>query len=669
MNKISLQDSGTENKVMLVDDEPQVTELLSFALRKEPYQVITANSGPHALELFEQRPADVLVTDVRMPGMDGLELSRRILEEYPHTQIIVITAHGDINTAVEAMKLGASDFLQKPVHNTELRMSIESALGKLKLKRKLASTNRALREERELLSITIGSIKEGLITIDMEGKITVLNDMAAQLTAWPREEAIGKPLCNVFNVSCLRTESGDDITVPQLLKHEKQAEPNAEAKLHPRNISRVLDIMLSVSPLLTPEGRTRGTVIIFRDITAEKREKERARLAAIEREQMQKQIQRAQKMEAIGTMAGGVAHDLNNILSGILSYPELLLLDLPKDSKFRKPLETIRDAGQRAADIVADLLTLARGAAAEKEPQNLNRLIEDYLNTPEIRVHKASRPEIEIKTRLADDLFAVECSPIHIRKCLLNLIINAFEAMGQQGTITISTENRYLDRPLKGYDNVRQGEYVVLSVADTGSGISKQDLEHIFEPFYTKKIMGRSGTGLGLAVVWNTMQDHNGYIDVTSGDTGTCFELYFHASRDLAVEECRKDIDTLFTGNGEKILVVDDEETQRQIACDLLERLGYNPVAVASGEEAVEYMKKSRADLLLLDMIMAPGINGREAYERIGEIHPGQRAIIASGFSATDEVKRAQELGAGRFIKKPYTLTLLAEAVHQELSR
>jgi CheY-like chemotaxis protein len=231
------------------------------------------------------------------------------------------------------------------------------------------------------------------------------------------------------------------------------------------------------------------------------------------------------------------------------------------------------------------------------------------------------------------------------------------------------TENRYIDKPLKGYDDVSIGEYTVLSVCDDGLGISPDDLERIFEPFYTKKVMGSSGSGLGLSVVWNVMQDHKGYIDVTTGKSGTTFELYFPITRD---EIWKKDIPLSidhYKGNGESILVVDDVESQREISCRMLDTLGYKCHAVSSGEEAVDWLKKNTVDLLLLDMIMDPGINGRETYERVIKIHPKQKAIIVSGFSETEDVKKAQKLGAGNYVKKPLTLEKIGIAIKEELSR
>ena len=390
-------------------------------------------------------------------------------------------------------------------------------------------------------------------------------------------------------------------------------------------------------------------------------------VAQREIKRLQKQMLQSQKMKSLGLMAGGIAHDLNNILSGIVSYPELILMDLPENSPLRKPLKTIQTSGERAALIVSDLLTVARGVAAPKEVSNFNTLIEQYLESAECRRLRLMHPEIQIKTRLTKDLLNVNCSPVHIQKILMNLVSNACEAIDLYGTVTIKTDNCYLDEPLKGYSDIDSGEYVFLMVSDDGSGISSEDLERIFEPFYTKKILGRSGTGLGLAVVWNTVQDHAGYINVQSGDKGTVFELYFPVTREpVSADKIQFSLESL-TGSGESILVVDDEADQRDIACGMIKRLGYGVCAVSGGEEAIDYLQNHRVDLMVLDMIMPKGINGRETYEAILKFRPGQKAIIASGYAKTEEVKRAQKLGCGKYLKKPYTLEKIALAIKEAL--
>ena len=401
---------------------------------------------------------------------------------------------------------------------------------------------------------------------------------------------------------------------------------------------------------------------IVRDITDRKRAEEAL-------QESEEKLFRSKKMESLGLLAGGVAHDLNNVLSGIVSYPEIILMDLPEGSKLRKPVKTILESGLRAVAIVQDLLTVARGVATAKELLNLNDLIGDYLNSPEFKKLERFHPGITVKTNLDSDLMNISSSHVHIRKVLMNLVSNATEAIEGRGNVTISTTNRYIDRPLRAYDDVNIGEYAILAVSDDGSGISSDDLERIFEPFYTKKVMGRSGTGLGLAVIWNILQDHKGYIDVINDENGTTFELYFPITRDeVMYKDPSIPLEDL-KGDGETILVVDDVESQREISCDVLDSLGYRTKSVSSGEEAVEYLKEHTVDLLLLDMIMAPGINGRETYERIIKIHPNQKAIIVSGFAETGEVKGAQQLGAGQYVKKPLTLKKIGIAVKEELDK
>ncbi len=230
--------------------------------------------------------------------------------------------------------------------------------------------------------------------------------------------------------------------------------------------------------------------------------------------------------------------------------------------------------------------------------------------------------------------------------------------------------NRYIDKPISGYDDIEEGDYVTLTVSDTGIGIAAKDIESIFEPFYTKKAMGRSGTGLGMAVVWGTVKDHKGYIDVQSTEgQGTSFFIYLPACRQPSPrKESRPSIED-YRGRAEFLLIVDDIKEQRDIASGILTKLGYRVESVSSGEEAVDYLKTRTADLLILDMIMDPGIDGLETYRRILEIHPAQKAIIASGYSESERVKEAQRLGAGAYVKKPYLMEKMAVAVRKELDR
>ncbi len=399
------------------------------------------------------------------------------------------------------------------------------------------------------------------------------------------------------------------------------------------------------------------------EITVRKHAEEKIR-------ESEEQLRKAQKMEAIGTLAGGVAHDLNNVLSGLISYPELILMDLPADSPLKSSLLAIKKSGERAANIVQDMLTLARRGVAVSEVVDLNDIIRDYLQSPEYERLRQTHPDLTLESSLEPDLLSIAGSPVHLSKTVMNLVSNAAEALIDGGTITISSENRYIDKPISGYDDIEEGDYVTLTVSDTGIGIAAKDIESIFEPFYTKKAMGRSGTGLGMAVVWGTVKDHKGYIDVQSTEgQGTRFFIYLPACRQPSPrKESRPSIED-YRGRAEFLLIVDDIKEQRDIASGILTKLGYRVESVSSGEEAVDYLKTRTADLLILDMIMAPGIDGLEAYRRILEIHPAQKAIIASGYSESERVKEAQRLGAGAYVKKPYLMEKMAVAVRKELDR
>ena len=520
--------------------------------------------------------------------------------------------------------------------------------------RKQATAN--LRESEEKYRTLIENIQDGVFIIQ-ENKILFANDAFARMAGYPLEE--------IFGIEFQKLVAPEDLNLVVERYRRRQTGENVQKEYEFRMIQKDGKTRVYVNmnvDIITYKDKI-ASIGTVKNITERK-------LADMEKRELEARLQRSEKMEAIGTLAGGVAHDLNNILSGIVTYPEILLLDLPEDSPLRKPILTIKKSGERAAAIVQDLLTLARRGAAATEIIDLNRIVAEHLRSPECEMLLTFHPGVETESHLNDDLLCLIGSPVHLSKTVMNLISNAVEAMPDGGKVCVSTENRYIDSPVKGLDNVKEGDYVVLTVADSGVGISPQDIQKIFEPFYTKKVMGRSGTGLGMAVVWGTVKDHGGYIDVQSLEgKGTVFTLYFPASRELlpgdklkvSMENCR--------GHGESVLVVDDVEEQRIIATAILSKLGYLVAAVSCGEDAVEYIKKNPVDLLVLDMIMGIGMDGLETFREIVKWKPGQKAIIASGFSETSRVKGTQRLGAGEYVKKPYTMEKIGFAVRKELDR
>jgi CheY-like chemotaxis protein len=359
----------------------------------------------------------------------------------------------------------------------------------------------------------------------------------------------------------------------------------------------------------------------------------------------------------------------DNVLGILVGYSELLLMDIPEESPLRRHIDQILQGGIRASAIVQDLLTLARRGVHSERVISLNALISDFIHTPECEALFSRNAQIRFKRELSPDLLCIRGSTPHLFKTLLNLMTNALEAMPEGGWVTVATANRHLEKPVHGYDSVREGDYAVLTISDTGEGIAEEDIRHIFEPFYTKKVMGRSGTGLGLAVVWGTVKDHNGYIDVQSElGIGTTFTLYFPVTRDeMEASQSAAPI-SVYTGNGETLLVVDDMEEQRDLAARMLGKLNYRVTTLPSGEAATAFLQTNRVDLVILDMIMEPGMDGLDTFKKIREIHPDQKAIIVSGYASTERVTQAHALGAGGYVKKPYVLETLGLAVKKELA-
>lgn len=513
----------------------------------------------------------------------------------------------------------------------------------------------ALKESKTFLRSLIQTIPDLVWLKDQQGKYLACNSRFEGFFGAKEKDIIGKT-----DYDFVSKEMADFFR-----KHDKAAMVKGRSGRNEETVvfaddghSEILETIKT--PMFRSNGELSGVLGIGRDITERKQAEEK-------KEALEARLQRAEKMEAIGTLAGGVAHDLNNVLSGLVSYPDLMLMDLPEDSPLRKPILVIQNSGNKAAAIVQDLLTLARRGVSTSEVTNVNEVIHEYFESPEYQKLKSFYPKVHIETHLEKDLLNILSSPLHLSKTVMNLVSNATEALSGGGTVNITTKNQYIEVPIIGYDEIKAGDYVVLTVSDDGIGIAASDLKRIFEPFYTKKVMGRSGTGLGMSVVWGTVKDHNGYISVESIEgKGATFKLYFPVTRKQAGKVASVTLET-YMGKGEKVLVVDDMEEQRQIATMLLTKLGYSVDAVSSGEEAIEYMKSNSTDLLFLDMIMDPGIDGLDTYKNILELHPGQKAVIASGFTETDRAKEALQLGAGQYVKKPYTLEKVGLAVKAEL--
>jgi PAS domain S-box-containing protein len=523
-------------------------------------------------------------------------------------------------------------------------------------------TEAALQQSEEQYRFLAESIQDVIWSMDLNFNFTYVSPAVENILGWTVEdvcsiglegimpedtlEAFRSVFTHRYADSVARDDFSRSLTMEQTLWHKQKTKVWVEN---------------TAAFLCDQEGLPYGVIGVTRDIT-------QRRQALLEKEELQQKLERARKMEALGLLAGGVAHDLNNVLSGIVSYPSLMLMKLPPDSPLRDNLTKMKSSGEKAAEIVQDLLTLARRGVRAHEVLNINQVIREHLKSADYLHLRAEHPGVQVVTELAPDLLSIEGSPLHLKKALMNLVANAFEAQPGGGSIRVETQNRYIDRPLKGYEDIEKGEFVVLRVSDDGHGMEADEVDRIFEPFYTRKKMGRSGTGLGMAVVWGTIQDHQGYIHVKSAPSqGTRFDLYFPVTRQaVLVPQPGPELADL-QGNGQTILVIDDDREQLAIAVKILEALNYRATAVSSGEAALEFLQAQSADLLLLDMIMPGGLDGLETYRAVLKTHPHQKAFVVSGYAETKRVQETQRLGAAGFISKPYNVETMARCIREAL--
>lgn len=490
------------------------------------------------------------------------------------------------------------------------------------------------------------------ISVD-ETTILNCNAAASNLLGHPRNRMIGFCLLDFFASD--RDNRLKAQRIQQALEQGRAVHAEEIQLFHQEG--RVVWTNFSMEPFRDPDGRIVEGRCVLVDTT--------------ERKQLEEKLRHAQKMEAVGTLAGGVAHDLSNILSAIVSYPDLMLMDIGKESKMYEPLIKVQMAGLRAAAIVQDLLTLARRGLQLQEVITINAVVKEFLTGPEHDNLKSNHPGITIIPQLGEHLPAIRGSSVHLVKSLINIVMNAAEAMPDGGQIVIISEFLTLKGDSSQKDHEQPpGDYVVLSIIDNGTGIPEEDIPRIFEPFYTNKVMGRSGTGLGMAIVMATMEDHNGFVDVKSTvGKGTIVRLFFPATKETHAPKPEMPKIEALMGDGEAILVVEDEKDHREIAYQMLSRLNYKVTAVGGVQEALALAERETFQLVVLDMVLGREMDGLDLYRRMLALNPKQKGLIISGYSESKRVKKALELGLGGYIRKPFSLRHLASAVRAELKK
>ncbi len=509
----------------------------------------------------------------------------------------------------------------------------------------------SLQESEDRYHSIFDSSNDGLIIFDSQGEIKEANRAASRMHGWSEVEFLKLQPHEFIHKNSL----------PVFQEFLERLATDASYQCVARDICKdgsIIDIEVSgVQLSISGEIHYLGVV---REVTERKRRERQNR-------DMQEKLERAERMQSIGALAGGVAHDLNNILGPLVAYPELILMKLPADSPLRGRIELIGKSAKHAAEVIQDLLTLARRGRVEMQPGNMNSIVKDVMLSTNFVDLERRNTNVKVTVNLETDLGIVNVSKSHLAKAILNLCANAFKAMPSSGELTIETTQVYLERLLTGDSGLEPGDYVGLRIRDTGEGMTKEHLSKLFEPYYNRNHVASSTSGLGLSIVYGVIKDHSGYYDVMSEvDRGTEFIIYLPIVTGEVQPEYLKPSN--YRGS-ETILVVDDDGSQRDLACALLESLGYDVVSASNGEHGVEILKARPSDIVVLDMIMEDGFDGLDTYREMLKSQPHQKAVIVTGFAATDRVDEMHRLGAGTYVRKPYSRDSIGKAVRETLDR
>ena len=510
----------------------------------------------------------------------------------------------------------------------------------------------ALRESETKYRVILESIEEGVFESDFSGQLTFFNGPFGRILGYPAPEL------RRMNIADFTTPESEAAAEPILQNIEKSG---GTATIHGYTVTQGdgsrRQLELSVSRTTDSAGRSTGFRYVARDVT------ERLN-SDLEKRKLEAQLQMAQKMEAIGTLAGGIAHDFNNILMGIQGNASLLEMRLDANHPGRGKIKNIEKYVESGTELSRQLLGFARRGKYNVKASDINDIIAKTSS-----MFARTRKEIRVRTQLAEGAWAVEVDRGQIEQALLNLYINAWQAMSEGGELYLATENLTLDESYVRPYSVKAGPFVKVTVTDTGVGIAREDLPRIFEPFFTTKEMGR-GTGLGLASVYGIVKSHGGHINVYSEPgQGTTFNFYLPASAREVVDPVALPDQALRRGS-ETVLLIDDEEMILEVGSGLLQELGYTVVTALSGPEALEIYttRQSEIAIVVMDMIM-PGMGGGETFDRLKEINPAVKVLLSSGYSINGQASHIMERGCDGFIQKPFTMQQLSAKMRGILDR
>ncbi len=627
-------------RILIVEDEAIVALDLRTQLTQLGYVVVeTVARGEAAIEAAEKHRPDLVLMDIRLQGkMDGVEAAEVINTRF-QLPVVYLTAHADESTVDRARITKPFGYILKPFDGRELRTVIEMALYKHAADKKLRTS------ERRYAS-TLASIGDGVIATDKQGRVTFMNPVAERLSGWTTAEAQGIALTTVFRIVNEETHKIVVNPVERVLE-QGIVVGLANHTILIRRDGHETPIDDCAAPIHDDLGVVTGAVLVFRDISASRR--------------IEEQLRQSQKMEALGQLAGGVAHDFNNMLTVILNYTDILLHSAGSDHPWKGFLTEIRRAGERSADLTRRLLALCHKQLVTPKVQDLNEVIAQT----EPMLQRLIGDRIELETRLEQDLGSVLSDAGQLEQILLNLVVNGRDAISKHGKIVIETRNVFVEKD--AIAGLSPGTYRMLRVSDNGQGIPASIVERIFEPFFTTKELGK-GTGLGLATVYGIVQQCHGSIHVESTvGQGTAFTIHFPPVTKPAFVEEPIIASELPKGN-ETVLLVEDEVSIRDLTKQLLVSCGYTVLEAEHGEQALQVAAEysGKIDVIVTDVMM-PVMDGPAMVEKLKANFSNLKVVYISGFNNQEIEASTMGSTTSTYLSKPFKLTDLAQAVRRVL--
>ncbi|MFC1592022.1 response regulator [Thermodesulfobacteriota bacterium] len=636
-------------QLLVVEDDGGLNTLIQKRLKQEGFSITGVVNGTDALDMVEQNSALVLLLDYYLPDISVMTIIERLKQSGSQVPFIIMTGDGDEKIAVEMMKLGAMDYIVKDTNFLDLLPTVvRRVVDEIDTKQKLAEAEKAFRDTNQILGSVIKASPLAIISLDNEAQVLLWSAAAERMFGWKEHEVKNSPLPIVP-----QTMLGDFRIMLQSIISNKSCMMR-ELRCLCKD-GEMIDVSISIAPLFGDAGDVQGTMGIIENITQQKK-------TDLEKKQLEAQLQQTQKLDAIGTLAAGVAHDFNNILTTVQGYSDLMLMKMDEADPLYRDINQVRTAAGRGAALVRQLLIFSRKQPMEFRYIDLNRVIDDLLKM----LYRLIGEDIKINTDISPELWTTKADEGKIEQIIMNLAVNAKEAMPDGGSITISTENKQIDTDAcRLLPDARPGKFSCFSVCDNGYGIEQDILNRIFDPFFTTR-RSSGGTGLGLATVYGIVKNHKGWIQVESKQgQGTKFSVYLPASNHKPDEKTDERLSIEhFQGCGEKILLVEDEEAIREIAVTILRDRGYEVHEAEDFDMAINIVERSseRFDMILSDVVL-PGKSGIQLVDQLLAQDPQLKVVLCSGY--TDEKSQwpiIQQRGYA-FIEKPYTMVSLLKTI------